>query len=268
MPFSIQLVKQKHINARDIVIVLYEQQLIITKSNPFGFYRFEEIEELVSHDHSLFLPVQIQAEEKVYVVELAGILDSHEQTSLRSQMHLLSYEQYQLASRALQLITWLKQHRYCGQCGQTTVADPNELALVCQRCVISYYPRISPCMMCLIVRGDECLLAHHHKHPDGMYSALAGFVEAGETLEQTLHREVMEEVGLQVDNLRYFGSQSWPFPHQLMIAYLADYKDGEIKIEDEEIADAQWFRYDQLPDIPPSTSIAGELIEAFVRSKS
>ncbi|MFT6386983.1 MAG: NAD+ diphosphatase [Cellvibrionaceae bacterium] len=266
MTLSTQLVNKNSIDPFDTVIVIHKQQLVVDHACQLGFYRFEQIEDLVLQD-CLYLPVQISALKSVYVVELATLPDTYELVSLRAQIHLLSYQQYQLASRAVQLITWSKQHRYCGQCGQLTSADKKELALVCTACELHYYPRISPCMMCLIIKGDECLLAHHHRQPEGMYSTLAGFVEAGESLERTVHREVMEEVGLQVKNLRYFSSQSWPFPHQLMVGYFVDYDSGGIKLEDEEIADAQWFRYDQLPMIPPLTTLSGKLIEAFVHSR-
>lgn len=253
-------------NPDDKVIAIYQQQIVIDSVNEQTFYRFNDFSNIVGDD-SLYLPVQVREQERIYVIELEAIADYHEPVSLRSQLHRLSYDEYHLASRALQLLTWYKQHRFCGQCGQPTVMDKKELSLVCHDCEISYYPRISPCIMCLIIRGDECLLAHHHRQPEGMYSTLAGFVEAGETLEQTLHREVMEEVGLKVKNLRYFSSQSWPFPHQLMVGYFVDYESGDIDIEDEEIADAKWFRYDNLPDIPPLTTLSGKLIETFVESR-
>lgn len=263
---STYLVNKTRLQPQDIIVAIFQQHLVVDQNNPLGFYQFEQVEDIANQD-CLYLPVQISAQKNVYVIELVSLPEAYQPATLRSLIHLLSYEQYQLASRAVQLITWSKQHRYCGQCGQPTSADKKELALVCAQCELHYYPRISPCMMCLIVRGDECLLAHHHRQPEGMYSTLAGFVEAGESLESTVHREVMEEVGLKVKNLRYFSSQSWPFPHQLMVGYFVDYDSGEIKLEDEEIADAQWFRYDQLPMVPSLTTLSGKLIEAFVNSR-
>lgn len=251
----------------DKVIITHEQRLLIDEHNPLGMYHYRDIVGLVN-DECLYFPVHTQENERVYVVELNDHHPKYESVSLRSQLHLFSDDDYLLASRALQLVTWFKQHRYCGQCGQLNHKHPKELALNCERCEIVYYPRISPCMMCLITRGDECLLAHHHRQAEGMYSTLAGFVEAGESLEHTVHREVMEEVGLKVDNLRYFASQSWPFPHQLMVAYMVDYVSGDIRLQDEEIADARWFHYSELPMIPPSTTLSGRLIEAFVGSFS
>nr|MBX2808720.1 NAD(+) diphosphatase [Cellvibrionaceae bacterium] len=138
-------------------------------------------------------------------------------------------------------------------------------ALYCDACDLTFYPRISPCVMCLIVRDDYCLLAHHHRHRAGMYSTLAGFVEAGESLEDTLVREVKEEVGIGVNNIRYFASQSWPLPHQLMVGYFADYDQGEIVEDGEEIVDAQWFHYTKLPATPPNSTLSGQLIAEFVK---
>ena len=134
----------------------------------------------------------------------------------------------------------------------------------CPACHLISYPRLSPSIIVLITKGEEMLLARNADWPTGMYSTLAGFVEAGESVEQTLHREVLEEVGLQVKNLKYFGSQSWPFPNSLMLGFHAEYDSGEIVCQDEEIADAQWFRIDNLPQIPPKTAISGWLIQEFI----
>jgi NAD+ diphosphatase len=184
--------------------------------------------------------------------------------SLRSQMPCLSDVEYQLASRSFQLLTWYKQHQFCGQCGSQTSAHTSELALACTSCNLIFYPRISPCIMVLITRGDKFLLAHHYRQPNDMYSTLAGFVEAGENLEHAIHREVFEEVGIKVKNIRYSSSQSWPFPHQLMIGYFAEYDSGDIKIDDVEIQDAQWFSHDNLPTIPAPMTLSGQLIRDFI----
>ena len=167
-------------------------------------------------------------------------------------------------SRALQLSHWFNEHRFCSQCGKPLTRHPTEPAMYCEPCNKLYYPRISPCIIVLITHGEYCLLAHHVRYAQSFYSTLAGFVEAGESLEQALHREVMEEVGLTVDSLEYFGSQSWPFPGQMMVGYIARYHSGDIKIDETEISDARWFHYTDLPNTPAEVSISGQLIAEFV----
>ncbi len=169
-----------------------------------------------------------------------------------------------LAGRAAQVLEWDRAHRFCGVCGSATTLLPGERARICPACQHSAYPRLSPAMMALVWRPGAVLLARSPHYARGMYSALAGFVEAGESLEDCVHREVAEEVGLQVQGLRYFGSQSWPFPHSLMVAYTAQYVAGQIVPQADEIEDAQWFALDALPTIPPRFSIAGHLIRDTV----
>ncbi len=172
---------------------------------------------------------------------------------------------FDVLSRALQLTHWSQNHRFCGQCGQPTTVHPTEPATHCTPCNALFYPRISPCIIVIVTRGDYCLLAHHTRYAQGFYSTLAGFVEAGESLEQALHREVMEEVGLTIDQLEYFGSQSWPFPGQMMVGFIANYVTGDIVIDEDEISDARWFHYTDLPALPGKVSISGQLIEEFVQ---
>lgn len=170
-----------------------------------------------------------------------------------------------IASRAVQLVDWDRNHLYCGHCAAPTRRSPNEVVRACTQCERTFYPRISPAIIVAIMRDDELLLARNQRHPDGWFSVLAGFVEPGETLEQTVAREVFEEVGLQVGNIRYFGSQPWPFPNSLMIGFLADYAGGEIAVDGVEITEAAWFKADHLPHRPSSAvSISGELIDWFV----
>ena len=171
-----------------------------------------------------------------------------------------------LASRAAQVLEWDRTHRHCGACGTPTEHQAGERARRCPACGHTAYPRISPAMMALVWRPGEVLLARAPHFVNRMYSALAGFVEAGESIEQCVKREVAEEVGLQVDNLRYFGSQSWPFPNSLMIAFTAEWTRGEIVPQPGEIEDAQWFALDALPQIPPRFSISGHLIRDTVEA--
>ncbi|MFG1497113.1 NAD(+) diphosphatase [Saccharospirillum sp. HFRX-1] len=213
--------------------------------------------------------------------EFVGLLDGHAYYTAQldsteswprlglRDIGLRSETAFMLAARARGLLDWRRQHRFCGQCGQTTTRLPGESAMVCEPCKLRFYPRVSPCVIVLITRGPEVLLAQGVRHrSSGWYSTLAGFVETGESLEQAVHREIREEVGVEVTNLRYQGSQTWPFPHQLMLGFWADYAGGDIVPEPGEIADAQWFHVDQLPQFPPGFSIAGYMIEAYRRSWS
>jgi len=171
---------------------------------------------------------------------------------------------FAMAGRAKQVVEWDRTHRFCGRDGAQTVEVEGETARRCPECGTSYYPRISPAVIVLVRRGDEALLARSPQFPKGMYSALAGFVEPGETLEGCVRREVGEEVGIEVGEVRYFASQPWPFPNSLMVGFFAEYAGGELEPDPAEIEDAGWFAADGLPGIPPRPTIARALIEAFL----
>ena len=179
---------------------------------------------------------------------------------LRAAMMRLAPPLAALAGRAAQVLEWDRAHRFCGVCGTPTERQSAERARRCPACGHVVYPRLSPAMMVLVWREGELLLARSPHYVAGMYSALAGFVEAGESLEDCVHREVAEEVGVDITALRYYGSQSWPFPHSLMVAYTARWAGGEIVPQAGEIEDARWYALDALPAIPPRFSISGHLI--------
>ena len=183
---------------------------------------------------------------------------------LRSLYGQLREEEFGVAGRAVQIATFAVTHRFCGSCGQPTTRDALERCVRCASCDLVFYPRVSPAIIVLVRRGQEALLASSARFATGFYSTLAGFVEPGESLEQTLAREVFEEVGIQVENVRYFGSQPWPFPHSLMVGFFADYAGGEIMVDGEEILDARWFAAHALPEVPPKLSIARKLIDAWL----
>jgi NAD+ diphosphatase len=167
-----------------------------------------------------------------------------------------------IAARACQVVEFTATHHFCGRCGTALVERAGERARQCPACALVAYPIVSPAMMALVIRDDAFLLARAPRFPGAMYSALAGFVEPGETLEDCVRREVREEVGIEVDGLAYFGSQSWAFPHSLMIAFTARYAGGDIRPDPAEIADARWFPLDALPELPSPMSIARRLIDA------
>jgi NAD+ diphosphatase len=186
----------------------------------------------------------------------------HAWEGLRPLFSVLDDDHFALAGRALQLLQWDRDHRFCGRCGTPTEPKRDERVRVCPACKLSAYPRVAPAVMALVHRGNQVLLARSPHFPAGMYSALAGFVEPGESLEQCLAREVEEEVGVRISNSRYFASQPWPFPHSLMIAFVCEYAGGEIRPQAGEIEDAKWFEVLQLPKLPSKISIARRLIDA------
>ena len=189
-------------------------------------------------------------------------------TGLRAWLGRVEPEFFSLAGRAKQIVEWHRDHRYCGRCGAANQDHPSDRAKLCPSCGLTTYPRLSPSIIVLVRRGEEMLLARNAAWPNGMFSTLAGFVEPGESIEHTVHREVGEEVGLTVTNLRYLGSQSWPFPNSLMLGFHADYGAGEIVPQVGEIAEARWFHYRELPNVPGGTAISRWLINAFVDEMS
>jgi NAD+ diphosphatase len=183
---------------------------------------------------------------------------------LRRLWGVLGEAAWKLAGRAAQIVEWDLTHRYCGRCGAGTERQPAELSRVCPRCGLQQFPRISPAVIMRVERGEQLLLARSPHFAPGVYSTLAGFVEPGESLEEAVAREVREEVGVEVRNVRYFGSQPWPFPHSLMIGFVADWDSGEIRPQEGEIEDAGWFGIDALPGLPSRLSIARALLDDFI----
>jgi NAD+ diphosphatase len=183
---------------------------------------------------------------------------------LRSFFGRAGEVEWLVAGRAVQLVEWARTHRFCGRCGTPTEQQPGERAMKCPSCGLLAFPRIAPAMITLVTRGDKALLARGVQFQGPMYSCLAGFVEPGESLEGAVVREVREEVGVEVGDVRYWGSQPWPFPHSLMVGFTAQWQSGEIDIDPAEIVDAQWFSRDELPPIPPPISIARKLIDAWL----
>jgi NAD+ diphosphatase len=213
------------------------------------------------HQHCTFWAVEINPQTETTPPDFHWL-------GLRSQLGLINEDQFTLAGSALQVLQWDRDHRFCGRCGSATYKDADERVKVCSACEFRFYPRVSPCIITLITRGNECLLALHARASQPIYTALAGFIEIGERPEDTLHREVYEEVGVEVKNLRYAVSQPWPFPGQLMLGFYAEYARGEVCVDGTEILDAQWYRYDQLPRVPPLATLSGQLIAGFVKQYS
>jgi NAD+ diphosphatase len=183
---------------------------------------------------------------------------------LRALAGRLPDRQWALAGRAVQLVEWDRTHRFCGRCATPTEPSPGERAKRCPACGLLAFPRLAPAVISLVERDDEVLLANGRAFGGPMYSCLAGFVEPGETLEEAVRREVGEEVGVELGDVKYFASQPWPFPHSLMVGFTATWAGGEIDIDPEEIVAAAWFRADAMPMLSPRLSIARWLIDDWL----
>ena len=188
---------------------------------------------------------------------------------LKKAFEVLGLTWYVPTAKAFSIINWDKNHRFCGRCSSATLHKLGSFERICNMCHAVFYPRISPSIIVLIRKNNEVLMARSPHFSPGVYGLIAGFVEIGESVEEAVFREVKEEVGIEITNLRYFGSQSWPFPDSLMIGFFADYASGEIHIDGNEIIEAGWYRYDQLPGRPSSKmSIAGKLLDQFIAENS
>lgn len=202
------------------------------------------------------------------IVEGMAPPEGSEPVALRQLFGALSDEEFGVAGRALGLTAWDRDHAFCGRCGGATEPSASERVRTCTRCGFGAYPRLSPAVIMLVERDGRCLLARNARTRMPFYSTLAGFVEVGETLEEAVAREVEEEAGIAIQDIRYFGSQPWPFTGSLMIGFTARWKSGELNPDPTEIMDAGWFGRDELPVVPPKLSIARELIDAFVAGVS
>ena len=205
----------------------------------------------------------------IYIADLketpAG-KESYRFVSLRSLYGKVDDDLFALAGRAIQVFHWYTNHFFCGRCGTRMHVHRSELAKVCPSCNFTSFPRLSPAVIMSVIDKDKILLARSPHFPEGMYSTLAGFVEPGETFEEAVRREVREEVNLDICNIHYEGSQPWPFPHSIMVAFSSSYKGGIIRIDKDEIEDAAWFSRDNLPLLPGRISIARHLIELFLHN--
>lgn len=199
------------------------------------------------------------------IEEPTDLPESSRLADMRTLYHCMDEGELSVAGFASQIIQWDQTYRHCGRCGSRTRNSERERAKICPDCGLVNFPRLSPSIIVAVTRGEKILLACASSFRWNFYSVLAGFVEPGETLEQCVEREVEEEVGIKVHNIRYFGSQPWPFPNSLMVGFTAEHASGEICIDNNEIIDAGWYRVDNLPKIPGRVSIARKLIDAYIQ---
>lgn len=249
-------------------LILSQNKLVrLHSESTFILARHTELEFVSEYLNSAVRIGQYQQTD-CYMLDMEQQAPDHsnaELIGLRDALISENDDAFNVIARAWQVAVFLRTHRYCGQCGSQMQRVDWELATHCHRCQHRCYPRISPCIIVAIRKQERILLARGRHHKEGMYSTLAGFVESGESLEQAVHREVMEEVGIKIKNLRYFDSQPWPFPHSLMMGFLAEHDSGDINVDGEEIIEAGWFEADNLPLTPPEFSIAGRLIKAALQ---
>lgn len=255
----------EQLRTSDSFILFYASEILVREEHILWSH-----DQIIAHlnDSADLILLEQDADSSVIAVSLQEDISDKlqaELNSLRSVLFFTDQDKFLLAGRASQLVDWYESHRFCGSCGAKTVHHRNERTLVCENCTHHFFPRISPCVIMLVTKGDKMLLARSSRYKADFYSCLAGFIEIGETPEETVRREVREEVSLEIKNIRYVSSQSWPFPSQLMLGFLAEYDGGEIIPDPTEIDDAKWFDIDSLPNVPSKKiSVAGQLICTFI----
>lgn len=268
MPFEPSVLAPASLSPSPRYVVVHRKGLVLARGEPAPWLSPAEMDEVGLDSSGAHYLGRLDGED-VFVLPTSDDPPApFTVNGLRNLFGRFSDETFAVAGRATQIAAFLDTHRFCGRCATPTERAPGERALACPKCKLVQYPRVTPAVIVLVRRGDQALLARSGRFPLPFFSTLAGFVEAGESLEQTIAREIHEEVGVEVTNVRYFGSQPWPFPHQLMIGFTADHAAGEIAIDGEEIAEARWFDAADLPLVPPTASIARRLIDAWVADVS
>lgn len=239
-----------------LAYIFKQQQLLVDEH--FQLPRVEKLDsDLSFHSGDQVIARDLRNEEV--------LPEGYQLVPIRQLISQWSRVQFEQASRAVQLLEWRRNHKFCSHCGTETQAHASEYAMICPMCNYRQYPRVQPCVITVITRGDdEILLAKNAKNQSKMYGLIAGFVEVGETLEEAVERETMEEVGLKLKNIQYLSSQPWPFPSNLMIAFKAEYASGDIVLQEDEISDAHFFKFDELPEIPFAGSIAHAMIQHVI----
>lgn len=250
-----------------ITLILRNQEFLTSKTSEFLLFEEDDLKwsemEMVNKQFIGYLN-----DKPCFLSELTNESKLDEDlllTPLRNLLGRIPDSLFTICSRSLQLSEWTRNNRFCGSCGSKMNKHKTERAMSCECNNLLVYPRISPCIIVLVTKGEQLLLAHNKNFPGTFYSTLAGFIEAGESAESAIHREIYEEVKVNVKNIEYFGSQSWPFPSQLMLGFHAEYLDGDITPDGEEIDLADWFHYKDLPQVPTGNiSISGQLIESYI----
>jgi len=255
------------------ILIIFRNNKILYEPNLKTFLLEENLLDIQIKDY-LYVGIANNGKD-IYAVDISNSSDdlnigykSLVEYDLRHLLAISEPEDIVLMGRANQLLHWIRSNKYSGYTGQLNQFNEKEQAMYCDATSSMIYPQIAPCVLAMITRGDEILLARNNLFPEGLFSVLAGFIEVSESAEETVEREVMEEVGIKVKNIEYVGSQPWPFPSQLMLGFKCEHDSGEIVIDENEIVEAGWFSVDNLPYVPPTTSLSGKLINLFVEDRS
>ena len=264
-----QLHKSLKVNSR--LIILSENLILYDHSKNTHIFEIKDLNPITQNGP--FIAIAQNNEDYIYAIEvksnvnILGLFMDPQIVNfvdLRQILSLLDKSDFLLASRASILKRWSLSNNFCSVCGKGFIYNDVEGAFECSCNNSPQYPTLSPCIITLIHDHDRVLLGRSKFFPPNMYSTLAGFIEAGENAEEALIREVKEEVNVEVSDINYYSSQSWPFPAQLMLGYFCKYKSGDIFLNDDELEDARWFHINDLPIIPPETSISGQLIRSYI----
>lgn len=235
------------------------RELFLTEDKKIPLFNKNQLNEF---DLEFTLFIGMFKDKEVIVANTSNGKDFHTLFELYENSH----DEYQIASKAVLIRDWYKTHKFCGSCGTKTVLDKKDMMLICPNCGQMHYPRIAPAIIVAINNNGTLLMAKHSYHKTSNYSLIAGFVEPGESIEEAVHREVLEEVGIKIKNLHYQRSQSWPFPNSLMLGFTADYDSGEIEVDGEEIINAKWFKPEEIYIHSSDISISSWLIQNFIET--
>ena len=234
-----------------------KRQIYLTEDNSIPILTQDS---MLNFNHDFKLYIGTYKNKKIFVSNL----DEADNFYNILEIYDINPQAYQIAARAVLIRDWYINHQYCGKCGSKTEIDKKDMMLVCPKCKQMHYPRIAPAIIVAITKEDKLLMAKHSYHKQHRYALIAGFVEPAETIEEAVRREVKEEIGISIKNIKYVKSQSWPFPNSLMIGFTAQYESGQIKVDNDEILDAKWFTKEEI-DLPESDiSISSWLIQNFI----
>jgi len=258
--YSIDFKENYRTEENSYYFIFYNRELYLNENNELPLINEEELNKKFNVNFSLYIGTF--KNKPAFVVD---IIESSEKFYNLTDVFPIDDELFLIGGRAVQILDWYKNHQYCGVCGTHNVMDDDLMMLKCPKCGHINFTRIAPAIIVAIRKDDKLLMAYHSYYKIKQYTILAGFVEAGETLEEAVHREVKEEVGINIKNVKYFASQSWPFPNSLMVGFTAEYDSGKIKVDNFEILKARWFSKDEI-ERRSNISISSWLIDDFLDS--